>query len=107
MNVNAALKYNQNIRLLYILAAFVLYAQSFNFNWTYDDFQIIVDNPDIRSWGAFLENQFHSRPLRELTYLLDYRLFGLNPFGWHIQNIFWHGIKFQVCMQVQVWVGPR
>jgi Flp pilus assembly protein TadD len=58
-----------------------------------DDFSVIVNNPDIRSISDFLANTFPGRPLRELTYLVDYQFFGLDPFGYHFQNIFWHGLN--------------
>lgn len=59
--------------------------------WLYDDVPVILNNPDIRSFVAFLENSYPGRPLRELTYLLDYSLFGFDSRWWHIQQLFWHG----------------
>lgn len=58
-----------------------------------DDFSVIVNNSDIRSLGNFLANTFPGRPLRELSYLVDYSLFGLDPWGYHFQNIFWHALN--------------
>ena len=74
-------------------AAFLLYAGSFGHAWTYDDFPVLVNNPDIRSLTNFFEDRYAVRPLRELTYLIDYALFGLKPAGYHVQNIFWHGLS--------------
>ncbi len=71
----------------------VVFGQSFLHTWAMDDFPVIVENIDIRSLADFFENAKPGRPLRELTYLLDYTLFGLNPVGWHIQNILWHGLN--------------
>lgn len=71
----------------------LVFANTFGNAWTYDDFPVIVDNPDVRSWSAFLLDSYPGRPLRELTYLFDYQLFGLDPRGWHFQNIFWHGLN--------------
>lgn len=71
---------------------FLLYAGSFSHPWLHDDVPVVLENPDIRSFEAFLADRYPGRPLREMTYLLDYRLFGLNPPGWHVQNIFWHGL---------------
>lgn len=78
---------------VFLAAAFALYANTFANGWTYDDFPVIVENPDVSSWSQFLQDSYPGRPLRELTYLLDHALFGLNPAGWHIQNIFWHGLN--------------
>jgi hypothetical protein len=76
-----------------LAAAFALYGNTFGHTWTLDDFPVIVHNPDVRSLGGFLADSYPGRPLRELTFLLDHALFGLNPAGWHVQNIFWHGIN--------------
>jgi 4-amino-4-deoxy-L-arabinose transferase-like glycosyltransferase len=79
--------------LLFQMIAFCLFANTFANSWTYDDFPIIVENTDIRSIQSFLQDTYPGRPLREITYLLDYALFGLNPAGYHIQNIFWHAVN--------------
>lgn len=76
-----------------LAAAFVLYAGTFGHGWTYDDFPVIVENPDVKSWAGFLADSYRGRPLRELTFLLDYSLFGLDPAGYRLQNILWHGLN--------------
>jgi tetratricopeptide (TPR) repeat protein len=76
-----------------LAAAFLLFANTFGHTWTMDDLPVIVNNPDIRSLEGFLRDSYPGRPLRELTYLLDYSLFELDPTGYHIQNIFWHGLN--------------
>jgi len=58
-----------------------------------DDHSVIVNNPDIRSIGNFIANSFPGRPLREISYLFDYAIFGLDPWGYHFQNIFWHALN--------------
>ena len=75
-----------------LAVTFALYARTFGFDWTYDDFMVIVDNPDVLSWQQFLADSYPGRPLRELTYLFDHTLFGLNPAGWRIQHLFWHAL---------------
>jgi len=79
--------------LLLMAVAFLAYSNTYSHPWLYDDLPVIVDNPDITSWKAFLRDAYPGRPLRELTYLLDYSLFGLDPTGWHIQSNFWHGLN--------------
>lgn len=79
---------------LFLLGAgYLLFANTFAGGWLMDDFPVIVENPDIRSVTNFLEDSYPGRPLREVTYLLDYAFFGLDPAGYHIQNIFWHGLN--------------
>lgn len=79
--------------LILLSLAFALYAQTFGHAWTYDDFPVIVENADVRSWAGFWENSYPGRPLRELSFLLDHALFGMNPTGWRVQQIFWHGFN--------------
>ena len=78
---------------LLVAAVFLLYARTFGYGWNYDDFMVIVDNPDVRSWGEFWQDSYQGRPLRELTFLLDHALFGYEPRWWHLQNIFWHALN--------------
>lgn len=89
---------NERVRLLPPLllllgVAFLLYFRSFAGGWTMDDFPVIVNNPDIRSLVGFISDTRPSRPLREITFFIDYQFFGLNPAGYRIQNIFWHGLN--------------
>lgn len=88
--------------------AFCVYANTFGNAWTHDDFPVVVNNPDIRSLSAFIDNSFPGRPLREVSYLLDYALFGLEPAGYHIQSIFWHGLNaFLIFVLVLKLAGKR
>lgn len=76
--------------IILLVCSFLLYLPTFNGTWLMDDYSVIVYNPDIRSLSNFFANSLPGRPLRELSYLLDYTLFGLDPWGFHFQNIFWH-----------------
>lgn len=95
------------VLLLLQAAAFALFARTFGNGWTYDDFPVIVDNPDVRSWAAFWRDSYPGRPLRELTYLLDHALFGMTPAGWHLQNIFWHGLNAALVWLLVVRLGGK
>jgi hypothetical protein len=53
-----------------LVAAFLLYAKNFSNEWTYDDYSVLVHNPDIQSVGAFLEDQKPGRPVRSVPQLL-------------------------------------
>lgn len=90
--------------ILCMVTAYLLYVQSFGGVWLMDDLPVLVNNPDIRSLSNFLENYYPGRPLRELTYLIDYSFFGLEPAGYYVQNIFWHGLCswliFLLCRQL-------
>lgn len=68
-----------------------------------DDYTYIVKNPSIRDTGniprfftdpstmsVVKENWVSYRPLTMLTYALNYRLSGLEPFGYHLFNVMLH-----------------
>ena len=88
------LKSNYPLEFLALIAlAFLFYSNTFANGWTLDDFPVIVNNPDIKSLGGFLTNSYPGRPLREITFLIDHAFFGLDPVGYHFQNILWHGLN--------------
>jgi len=86
------------ISLLIILV--VIYSNSFYGEWHYDDFVNIVDNPHIQmksfSWpevkqcvsGIYQDRL--SRPLSYLSFALNYRLGGMDVFGFHVVNFIIH-----------------
>jgi len=83
-----------------ILVAIVcfIYSYSWKFenlnNW--DDHVYIVDNTHLAfsfSNIFFYIKQYYFKmyiPLTMYSYMLDYSIWGLNSFGYHLQNIFWH-----------------
>ena len=75
---------------LMLLLTFVVFGNTFLNGWTYDDIPVIVENTDVHSLSGFWEDSYKGRPLRELSYLLDYQLFGDNPAGYHLQQNLWH-----------------
>lgn len=80
----------RNMIILVFLVTLVVYGNTFLNQWTYDDVPVVVQNPDAHSIAGFLENSRPGRPLRELTYIPEYMLFGNNPSGYHIQQLGWH-----------------
>jgi tetratricopeptide (TPR) repeat protein len=102
--------------LLAAVAAFTVFAQTLSFqflNW--DDDRYVLQNPWIRSWSA--ENLIHIftkpyfanfLPLHLLSYMFDYSLWGLNPFGYHLQSVLLHALNAAlVWMVVRRMFGGR
>jgi len=84
---------------LLLLAAVTLctFANSLANGFVWDDEFIIVDNPQTRDPGGvaklLLEPDVlapYYRPLTRSSYLLDYRLFGLRPAGFHAVSVALH-----------------
>ena len=91
--------------LLMLTLAFCVFGNTLGHDWTYDDFPVVVENPDVKSWSGFLENRYPGRPIREITYLVDHTLFGSNPSGYHAQSILWHGLAGFLIYRVMVALG--
>lgn len=81
------------IVLVLVGAVVAVYGNTFRNHWTYDDRYVVVENPDNHSLREFLENHYPGRPLRELSYMVDYKLFGTEPAGYHIQQLLWHSLN--------------
>lgn len=94
------------VLFLVILIAFA-YINSLGVYFIWDDYPAIVTNPDIRNLniaGAFsylypddspagFKTPLYFRPLQELSYMADYRIWRLNPFGYHITSVILHIIS--------------
>jgi tetratricopeptide (TPR) repeat protein len=84
------------------LVAFVLYSGSLSFEFVWDDSPQIVNNPIIRTWSnlprAFgsdlwyhvARHQVYYRPLFVAWSMLNYTLFGLRAWGWHLGAVLLH-----------------
>lgn len=88
------------IACLIIICAVVLsYSNTLRNPFIWDDEGLIVNNPRIRNpvtaADIFLKNLYSDslsgsnfyRPLQTLSFIMDYRLWRLNPAGYHITNI--------------------
>jgi tetratricopeptide (TPR) repeat protein len=84
------------------LITFVVYSGSLSFEFVWDDWPQIVNSPLIRSWSnlsrAFTSDlwyhvarhQVYYRPMFVAWSMLNYTLFGLRPWGWHLGAILLH-----------------
>lgn len=80
----------------------VLYSSALSFEFVWDDLPQIVNSPIVRSWSnlprAFgtdlwyhtARHQVYYRPLFVAWSMLNYSLFGLRPWGWHLSSILLH-----------------
>ncbi|MDO8446221.1 MAG: tetratricopeptide repeat protein [Deltaproteobacteria bacterium] len=91
---------NKNLTLPFLIAlvTFITYLPALNndfVNW--DDPTYVYENPHLQLLNLdFIEWAFSSvyfsnwHPLTMISYALDYSIWGLNPFGYHLTNIFFH-----------------
>jgi tetratricopeptide (TPR) repeat protein len=55
--------------------------------FNYDDIPLIVENPYLRTWGGVWGLLKTGRPMRGLSFWLDYRIWGLSARGFHFTNL--------------------
>ena len=96
----------QVIQLLALAAiAAVVFGNTLGNELLWDDTALIRDNTFIRQWRnipSFFTPRYwneahpfagHYRPVRTVTFALDYSLWGLNPAGYHATNILLHVVN--------------
>ncbi len=91
--------------VLLLISAFsvLLYVNATHGKFVYDDFKIIVDNSFIRQWSCLpkiftkdyfaISGEMSYRPLVTISYFIDYAIWHLNPFGFHLTNVVLHTIN--------------
>lgn len=99
--------------LLVSLFSFLTYLNTLHHQFVFDDFRTIVDNQFIKDWKNFpaffsrdyfkISGELSYRPLVTLTYFIDYNIWNLNPFGYHLSNVFIHA--FNVLLMYFVMKG--
>ena len=84
------------------LITFVIYSGALSFDFVWDDWPQIVNNPIIRSWSnlprAFksdlwyhvARDQVYYRPAFVAWSMLNFTLFGLRSWGWHLGAVVLH-----------------
>jgi len=87
--------------MILVLAVIGVYGQAGTFNFiSYDDDVYVFDNPEVNSginahsfvWSFSFEAKENTywHPLSWLSHMLDVELYGLNPAGHHLTNVFFH-----------------
>lgn len=72
-------------------AVLICYFNAFFDSFQFDDFRVIVDNPGVHSWQAWLDGLGHGiRPLLKLAYTLDWTLGRGTTFSFHMTNLLIH-----------------
>jgi len=108
--VPAYSKQRQEAKLYHILSvsliliiSIAIYSNTLKNGFVYDDESTIVNNTLIKDFSniskLFTKEYFISsaeasyRPVVTFTYFLDYAIYGLNPYGFHLTNLILHAIN--------------
>ena len=81
----------------------LLYLNTTHGKFVYDDFKIIVENCFIKEWKYFpkiftkdyftISGEMSYRPIVTISYFIDYAIWRLNPFGFHLTNVILHTLN--------------
>lgn len=96
------------------------YSNSLQNQFVWDDYLLIIDNPKInisledipsifanplwKSAGFAEVTQYHYRPIVYLFFVLNYKIWGPNPLGFHLANIILHLISVVVLYKTALLV---
>ncbi len=93
------------VLLCLCLAGALLYFNSLHNEFVFDDTSLVLNNQRIQTLKNIPDilgftGHFSYRPLRELSYVLDYQITGLNPVGYHLFNILYHILSSYVVFLI-------
>ncbi|HLG31056.1 MAG TPA: tetratricopeptide repeat protein [Candidatus Brocadiales bacterium] len=94
--------------LLIIVVSATVYLNSLKNGFVFDDIGLVKDNNVIYSLANIpytIEHMY--RPVRVISYTIDYYFSGLNPLGYHISNIIYHAITSVLVYLVVFRIGLR
>lgn len=89
--------------------AFLVYLPSLAGGFVYDDGELILRNPSIRSLdnlGVVLRYE-PSRPLLNVTWALNYAFGGLDPWHYHLVNVLIHAGNAALLASLFLWMAQR
>jgi Tfp pilus assembly protein PilF len=97
---------NYSIILSIISVSLLVYLNALKNGFVWDDMVLIVDNEGIKHWSCLWKNftsdffdttediidfkYGYYRPIITLSYIIDYAIWGLKPWGFHLSNIIFH-----------------
>ena len=85
------------VPVVFLLGTLLVYSQAISAGYIWDDDDYVTENPTLVTWGGLIDiwtdpsatPQYY--PLVHTSYWLEYRLWKLEPTGYHIVNILLHG----------------
>ncbi|MDA8155333.1 MAG: hypothetical protein M0Z52_02615 [Actinomycetota bacterium] len=97
--MNGARRLFHNLKTFHVAVllavAFAVYANSLPNSFNFDDGMFVTNNSAVHGFTlgnlkavfTSVPNQVEYLPIKDLTYMLDYEIWKLNPLGYHITNL--------------------
>ena len=95
---NGQLLQTSIVCLLLGAAIGVVYYNALSGDFVFDDYLLVVNHPIFPKitndpWSVFSWAVLGYRPFRTLSYVIDYRLGGMQPWFFHLSNVFYHWVS--------------
>jgi hypothetical protein len=93
-----------------------IYAPTFGFGFLQlDDDRYVTENPRVQqglsreslAWAATARVLSNWHPLTLVSYMLDIELWGLDPAGYHVENVAWHVLNALLLLGGLRWLTGR
>jgi tetratricopeptide (TPR) repeat protein len=86
-----------HVALIAVLVVLV-FSNTLTNRFNFDDPSVLLDNTAVHGLSAenikkvftSVPNSLEYLPVRDLSYMVDYELWGLNPFGYHLSNLIYY-----------------
>lgn len=110
-------KYDISTPVFIIGITLMVYANSIQNNFIIDDWRFIVTNDFIKSWHnifTFFTPDYLKlstfeidlqRPVSTISLMIDYRIWGLDPRGYHLSNVILHIFNVIILFQLLKYLG--
>jgi len=97
--------------LIIIAVTYFVFNNSLQNGFVFDDESVVVNNPSIQNPDNVLkyftgEEGFHKvigkyyRPIVSSSYLMDFSIWGMDPYGFHLTNIIIHIISCLLLFRI-------
>ena len=83
------MKLTKNAKMFLILSVLLAFINSLPNDFIFDDIPMVQNSLNVVK-AEFWDLISSYRPLRYMTYALDYYIFGMHPWGFRLMNIFYH-----------------
>ncbi len=87
--------------LLLLLLVGILYGNTLGHDFAFDDVTLILQNPQVTQlrWGEILSTKSY-RPVRTLTYAVNYWVGEKQAFGYHLVNLLLHALNVILVLEL-------
>jgi tetratricopeptide (TPR) repeat protein len=111
--MEVAVKQTVFVALFIVCAVVITFGNTLSYGFVWDDHLLIGNSYFIRNWSELpriftshfwsghAEWKAYYRPLINVSYLVDYQIWGLRPLGYHLTNVLAHAAASLAVM----WIG--